>query len=133
MLPDVLEEVIPVLQGAADDKADFVVVTGGLGPTPDDLTVEAVARWLGEGTYQEPSLLEDYMRRRQISEDELSPGTAQDGNSAGKCNSLGESGGLGAVHPSKQGRIDLLYIAGPPARDGGALRSLCCYRDFGNA
>ena len=74
VLPDVLEEVIPVLQGAADDNADFVVVTGGLGPTPDDLTVEAVARWLGEGTYQEPSLLEDYMRRRQISEDELSTG-----------------------------------------------------------
>lgn len=74
VLPDAIEEVIPVLQGAADAGTDFVVVTGGLGPTPDDMTVEALATWLGEGTYEEPSLLADYMRRRQMSEEELSPG-----------------------------------------------------------
>src|SRR5262245_38687394 len=28
-------------------RADVVVTTGGLGPTPDDLTVDAVARALG--------------------------------------------------------------------------------------
>ncbi len=74
VIPDTLGEVVPVLQGAADDGTNFVVVTGGLGPTPDDLTVEAFASLLGEGTYQDQGLLEDYMRRRQISEDELSPG-----------------------------------------------------------
>jgi nicotinamide-nucleotide amidase len=30
------------------DRADVVLVTGGLGPTADDLTVEAIARVLGE-------------------------------------------------------------------------------------
>ena len=74
VLPDILEEVIPALQGAADNGVDFVVVTGGLGPTPDDLTVEALAKLLGEGTYEDRSLLEDYMRRRQVDEDELGPG-----------------------------------------------------------
>ena len=74
VLPDVLAEVIPALQGAAESGVDFVVVTGGLGPTPDDLTVEAFARLLDEGTYQDQSLLEDYMRRRQMTEDELTPG-----------------------------------------------------------
>ncbi len=74
VLPDVLDEVIPVLQGAAEAGTDFVVITGGLGPTPDDLTVEALATWLGETTYQEPSLLEDYMRRRQVGADGLSDG-----------------------------------------------------------
>jgi nicotinamide-nucleotide amidase len=29
-------------------RADLVLVSGGLGPTADDLTVEAVANWLGE-------------------------------------------------------------------------------------
>ena len=74
VIPDTLDEVVAVLQGAADDCTEFVVVTGGLGPTPDDLTVEAFAKLLNEGTYQDRSLLEDYMRRRQISEDELSEG-----------------------------------------------------------
>ena len=74
VLPDDLDEVIPALQGTADDGTDFVVVTGGLGPTPDDMTVEAFARLLGEGTYEDRDLLDDYMRRRQMSEEELSPG-----------------------------------------------------------
>ncbi len=74
VLPDVLDEIIAALQDAADAGADFVVVTGGLGPTPDDITVEALARLLGVGTYEEPNLLEDYQRRRQMSADDLTPG-----------------------------------------------------------
>lgn len=74
VLPDILDEVIPALQGAAESGVDFVVATGGLGPTPDDLTVEAFAKLLGVGTYEDRSLLEDYMRRRQMNEDGLTPG-----------------------------------------------------------
>ena len=74
VLPDELGDIVAALDRAAADGADFVVATGGLGPTPDDITVEALARLLGVGTYQDPRLLEDYMRRRQIGEEELSPG-----------------------------------------------------------
>jgi len=41
-LPDDLEVVVDAL-GDALSRADLVVTTGGLGPTPDDLTREAVA------------------------------------------------------------------------------------------
>ena len=74
VLPDELDDIIAVLARAAEDGADFVVATGGLGPTPDDITVEALARLLDVGVYEDPRLLEDYMRRRQIGADELSPG-----------------------------------------------------------
>ena len=44
--PDDLDAIVDGLESAAG-KAEVVLVTGGLGPTRDDLTREAVARFLG--------------------------------------------------------------------------------------
>src|SRR4051812_15716669 len=46
-LPDELGVVVDALRTALA-RADLVVTTGGLGPTPDDLTREAVAEVCGE-------------------------------------------------------------------------------------
>ena len=42
VLPDEVEEIAPFLRAQAD-RSDVVLVTGGLGGTPDDITREAVA------------------------------------------------------------------------------------------
>jgi nicotinamide-nucleotide amidase len=54
-LPDDLEA---VSRGFAEalDRADLVVSTGGLGPTPDDLTREAIAAVAGETPVIDPDL-----------------------------------------------------------------------------
>jgi molybdenum cofactor synthesis domain-containing protein len=46
VLPDEIDEIARMLREQAE-RADFVVVTGGLGGTPDDLTREAVAAAFG--------------------------------------------------------------------------------------
>src|SRR5688500_7127287 len=46
-LPDRLEIVVDAF-AAGLERADLVVSTGGLGPTPDDLTRESIARVWGE-------------------------------------------------------------------------------------
>lgn len=55
---DDLDELTAVLQAAVAD-AGVVVVTGGLGPTPDDLTRYAVARVAGVPLERRPELVSD--------------------------------------------------------------------------
>ena len=54
-LPDVLSAVTEVVRRALDE-VDLVVSTGGLGPTPDDLTREAIAAAIGEAPAVDPAL-----------------------------------------------------------------------------
>jgi nicotinamide-nucleotide amidase len=53
---DNLDRVAAAL-GSAAGRADAIVVTGGLGPTPDDLTREAVSKWLGLPLRRDPELV----------------------------------------------------------------------------
>lgn len=54
-VPDVLE-VVQEAFASALERADLVVSTGGLGPTPDDLTREAIAAVCGETPVVDPGL-----------------------------------------------------------------------------
>ena len=55
-LPDDLAAVTNAFREALSD-ADLVVSTGGLGPTPDDLTREAIAAACGLEVHEDPALL----------------------------------------------------------------------------
>ena len=55
LLPDELRSVTTAFREASSE-ADLVVSTGGLGPTPDDLTREALAEALGEPVHVDPDL-----------------------------------------------------------------------------
>src|SRR5205823_3920931 len=61
-LPDEPEAIASALH-AALARADVVVATGGLGPTPDDLTIEAVASALGLPVALDQSVLESIRAR----------------------------------------------------------------------
>jgi nicotinamide-nucleotide amidase len=65
-VPDDLAVVRDALE-AALERADLVVTTGGLGPTPDDLTREAIAALVGEEPTVDPEMeawLRDRFERR---------------------------------------------------------------------
>jgi nicotinamide-nucleotide amidase len=72
-LPDRLDVVADAF-AAAFERADLVVSTGGLGPTPDDLTREAIAEVLGETPVVDPDLerwLRELWARRDLPFPEL--------------------------------------------------------------
>lgn len=53
---DRLDDVAAMVQLALG-RVDLVVLTGGLGPTDDDVTRDAVARVLGRATQEDPAIV----------------------------------------------------------------------------
>ena len=53
---DVLKDIVRVVTTALS-RADILILSGGLGPTEDDLTREAVAQTLGLGLKRDPEIL----------------------------------------------------------------------------
>jgi nicotinamide-nucleotide amidase len=67
-LPDKQDVLVACLR-AALERADLVITSGGLGPTPDDLTREAIAETLAEEPAVDPDLeawLRDIWARRSL-------------------------------------------------------------------
>lgn len=53
------------------DKADLVIVTGGLGPTDNDITREALSDFTGITLKEHPDVLQEMARRFRVSPDRL--------------------------------------------------------------
>lgn len=68
MLHDDLDEIVLALREAVDRGTKIIITTGGLGPTPDDLTVEAVSRLAGVKAAVDEFTLQEFMRRRNLTD-----------------------------------------------------------------
>jgi molybdenum cofactor synthesis domain-containing protein len=55
-VPDVMEEIIAALN-ALRERYDYVITTGGIGPTHDDITADAVAQAFGVELEEHPEIL----------------------------------------------------------------------------
>jgi molybdenum cofactor synthesis domain-containing protein len=55
-VPDIMEEIIAALN-ALRARYDYVITTGGIGPTHDDITADAVAAAFGVELYEHPEIL----------------------------------------------------------------------------
>jgi len=56
-VPDVMDEIVDALN-ALRARYDYVITTGGIGPTHDDITADAVAQAFGVELYEHPEILE---------------------------------------------------------------------------
>lgn len=74
VLPDDIDTILEALDGAVQRRTDVVLTSGGLGPTPDDLTVDALSTLLGVPAVVHEPTLDAYVHRRQLSgRGELTP------------------------------------------------------------
>src|SRR3954464_5332277 len=68
--PDVIEEIVGALN-TLRARYDYVVTTGGIGPTHDDITADAVAEAFGVELYEHPEIIG--MMSKRWGPDDLTP------------------------------------------------------------
>jgi molybdopterin-biosynthesis enzyme MoeA-like protein len=73
---DDLGEIASAYQAAVGRKPDFLIVVGGLGPTPDDMTLRGIADGMGvtlRNSEQALALIREHYARRGLKRIELTP------------------------------------------------------------
>lgn len=71
-VPDERTSIHQALQ-TAEQQADLLIITGGLGPTADDFTREVVAQWLNKPLIYDPMAWHHIETRARMLEFELTP------------------------------------------------------------
>lgn len=61
-VPDIMDEIVDALN-ALRSRYDYVITTGGIGPTHDDITADAVAQAFGVELHEHPEIIEMMTRR----------------------------------------------------------------------
>ena len=56
-VPDVMDEIVDALN-ALRARYDYVITTGGIGPTHDDITADAIARAFGVELEEHPDIID---------------------------------------------------------------------------
>jgi len=73
---DDLEEISKAMRDILGRIPDFLIVVGGLGPTPDDMTLEGLARALGVNlkfNSEALGLIKEHYRKRGLADVEVTP------------------------------------------------------------
>ncbi len=98
----------------ACSKADLVIVTGGLGPTDNDVTRQTLSEFTGIALEEEPDVLAAMERRFGVSRDRLRPNLRQQTRVPTRGTYLKNPGGtaVGLVFDS-DGRV-IVALPGPP-------------------
>jgi len=70
---DNVEELTVSLKESLDRRPRFIFITGGLGPTPDDRTIDAIARLVQRNIVTEDRILRKMAEKRGVTVDSLPP------------------------------------------------------------
>jgi nicotinamide-nucleotide amidase len=112
----------------AIERVDLIVVTGGLGPTDDDVTRDAVARVLERPLVEDPAIVEQLrirFQRRGLNMPEINRRQAMvPAGGVALDNPNGSAPGLWIVHGDKV----VLLLPGPPRELQPMLRTVVAAR-----
>jgi molybdenum cofactor synthesis domain-containing protein len=106
--------IVEALGDALRRGARTILTTGGLGPTPDDLTVDCVAELVGVGTTVHRPVLTDFAKRRELREEDLSTALRKMATVPEGADVLLNPAGLAPCIRLRRGETTFLLLPGPP-------------------
>lgn len=113
VVDDVREEIEQALAFATNHAA-LVIVTGGLGPTPNDITRETLAEFTGIPLCEDAEVLAQMERRFQHSKEPLRPNLRKQCLVPARGGYLNNANGTAVGLIFDQGRSVVVSLPGPP-------------------
>ncbi len=107
------EEIVGALVSALKDS-EIVIVTGGLGPTHDDITREIVAKALGRRLARDSAILEELRRRYQKIDLEMTDNNLRQAMVPEGAVPMENPNGTAPGLFMKEGKTLLFLLPGPP-------------------
>ncbi len=111
---DNVSDIASVLKDALHRKPRFIFITGGLGPTADDKTREALSAATGRRIVRRPDILEFIARRRNVPVGDLPPHFAISTSSLEGAKCFPNPAGVSPVTIIDQGPTEIIALPGPP-------------------
>jgi len=108
------DQICTVLRESLSRKPDFLLITGGLGPTKDDKTIDAVSRVSKSGIVVDEATLELVSERRGIPKDELPPHYMRMSRTLSGATTFTNPAGASPSTIIKMGETTLVVMPGPP-------------------
>lgn len=113
-VPDNLEAIQEALRGALA-RVDVVLVSGGLGPTSDDITPEAVAGFLGRAVVTDPASLAALRKRYERLGRAVTPAAERQARIVESAVALSNSVGAAPGERMEVSGKTVFILPGPPA------------------
>lgn len=104
--------------------ADAIVITGGLGPTQDDLTRDALAQLLGEELVQDDEALADLTAMMRARGREVSPANALQALRPESARCVANANGTAPGLVASFARTTIVALPGPPHENRPMLEGL---------
>ena len=115
ILDDDVDDIQNVLSDACRRDTRIVITTGGLGPTPDDLTVEVIAAILDVGVVVDESLVLRYMESRSIEKrEDVNPGLVKMATIPQGATAHANPAGVAPCVEVQVGETTIFSLPGPP-------------------
>jgi len=113
-IPDGVEEICAALKDALNRNPHFIILTGGLGPTSDDLTIDSLSRLFGVEIVTCRKILQEMAERRNIPVDELPPNLVRMARSLKGATCFPNPVGWAPVTLIENGETTVVALPGPP-------------------
>lgn len=113
-LRDDKEEICDALRDSLDRSPAFLLITGGLGPTQDDLTLSALSELSGKTVVTSQLVLKIMSERRKVPVEQLNPGQTKMASTLEGAECLPNPVGWAPVTVLKLGQSTMISMPGPP-------------------